>query len=140
MLSKVRQFKIPCYLDSKQIYHRTISKVIIFINGMFLFSKFAITSSFCWPKYIIEYIFLCNLFGVKCHQPADIRKGSNAQTRSAEILIDCRSFKLAALLFSLINILKLNYLGTFTYITQYVNSNAHYNFINRIFSDKTFKM
>ena len=51
--------------------------------------------------------------------------------------MDCGNFMLAALNFSLIHFLTLNYYVGFTYITQIVQSNAHLNPLKGIFSDKS---
>ena len=60
---------------------------------------------------------------------ADMRKGSDMQTLSAEILMDCGNCLLETLNFSFICFLKLKYYGTFTYIIQYDHLNAHLNLI-----------
>ena len=49
--------------------------------------------------------------------------------------MECRNVMLAALKCSCIHFSKLNYYGTFIYITQYVHSDTHLNLLKGIFSD-----
>ena len=65
-----------------------------------------------------------------------MRKRLVAWGLTAEMLMDCGNVMLAALNLSLIH-LKLKYHGTFTYITQIVQSNAHLNPFKMYFSDKS---
>ena len=66
----------------------------------------------------------------------DMRKGADALTLSAEILINCGKFMLEALHFSLVLFLMLKCYGTFTYIMKYFHSNAQLTLIKGVFSDK----
>ena len=55
---------------------------------------------------------------------------------TAERLLDCRNFMLAALNFSLLRFLKFKCYKTFTYITQIIHSDAHLTSLKGILSDK----
>ena len=60
-----------------------------------------------------------------------------AWSLTVEIFIDCGNCMLAALNFSPIHFLKLKYYGSFTYITQIVQSNVYLNPLKDNFSDKS---
>ena len=67
---------------------------------------------------------------------SDIRKGTDAPTLSAEIVMYCGNVMLTAQNFSLLHFLKLKYNESFTYIMQYLHSNPHLNQMKGIFTNK----
>ena len=62
---------------------------------------------------------------------SDMRKGGAVWPNAAEIFKDCGNVML-----SLIHIFKLKYYGIVTCITQFCHSNAHFNPLKGVFSDK----
>ena len=67
---------------------------------------------------------------------ADMRKGADKETLSAEILMESRNFMLRALNLFLICFLNRKYYGTCTHCAHNVNSNALLNIIRGIVINK----
>ena len=85
--------------------------------------------SFCVSTVMIGLDYTYSWLDKKMGRWADMKKGVDTRTLSAEILTECGNCLLKTLNFSCICFLKLKYYGTFTYIIQYDHLNANLNLI-----------